>query len=92
MPSFSHLKNAQRSLTLEVGTGSSCVELRWDMSKEGGRRARRPISLGFSKHLIFKFQNRSSHCGTLERNLPRNHEVSGSIPGLAQWVKDLALP
>ena len=33
----------------------------------------------------------SSHCGTAEMNLTRNHEVVGSFPGLAQWVKDQVL-
>ena len=36
--------------------------------------------------------DRSSLHGTVEMNLIRNHEVVGSIPGLAQCVKDLALP
>ena len=34
----------------------------------------------------------SSHHGAAEMNPTRNHEVAGSIPGLAQQVRDLVLP
>ena len=33
----------------------------------------------------------SSRHGTVGTNLIRNHEVVGWIPGLARWVKDLAM-
>ena len=34
----------------------------------------------------------SSHRGSAVTNTTRIHEDVGSIPGLGQWVKDLALP
>ena len=33
----------------------------------------------------------NSCCGAAEMNPTRNHKVVGSIPGLIQWVKGLAL-
>ena len=34
----------------------------------------------------------SSHYGAVEMKLTSNYEDAGLIPGLAQWVRDLALP
>ena len=39
-----------------------------------------------------KHGTRSSRCGSAVMNRARIHEASGSIPGLAQWVKDLVWP
>ena len=41
--------------------------------------------------LLQDIEYRSSRLGAVEMNPTRNHEVEGLIPGLAQWVKDLAL-
>ena len=41
--------------------------------------------------LVKNFKCWSSHCGTVETNLSSIHEDVALIPGLTQWVGDLAL-
>ena len=42
--------------------------------------------------IFYKMKNSgSSRRGAVERHLTRNHEVTDSIPGLAQWFKDPSL-
>ena len=38
-----------------------------------------------------KYQPWSSHRGSVETSLTSIHEDAGLTPGLAQWVKDVAL-
>ena len=47
---------------------------------------------GTLENLFKRIICRSSHRGSAETNLTSIHERTGSMPGLSQWVKDLALP
>ena len=44
------------------------------------------------KNDYYQKDNRNSCCGAAETNLTSSHADVGSLPSLAQWVRDLALP
>ena len=50
-----------------------------------------PYAAGAALEKTKRLRIKSSHHGLMELNTTSNHEVAGSIPGLTQWVKDLAL-
>ena len=49
------------------------------------------LSSGVVEFLCKSGSRRSSRCGSVEMNLTSIHEDSGSFPGRARLVKDLAL-
>ena len=50
-----------------------------------------PTAKAYFKSRSIKTGRGNPRHGAVETNLTRNQEVVGSIPGLAQWVRGLAL-
>ena len=78
--------SASADHTGNINTSRYCHPSRWVLPRSPGYQVYQ-VSL-----LIKKTRAWSSHRGSAETNLTRNHEDAGLIPDPAQWVKDPALP
>ena len=76
---------------LRVGINSKVRNFRKELENTRGNQEKFKNSFAEIQAEL-KALKRSSHLGAAETNPTRNHEVGGLIPGLAQWVKDPALP
>ena len=84
------VRSSKKEKSVQPGSNSSPIEA----EKQNQMWGKEKWEMGTSqerKGMLQETWTRSSHHGAAEMNPTRNHEVSGSIPGLAQWVQDLVL-
>ena len=84
-----------RSCSVGQGCGLDRVLLwLWHRPEAAAAIQPHPRELPYATNVALKKKKKkgSSYCGSVVMNPTGIHEAVGSIPGLAQWVRDLALP
>jgi len=84
-------KYNEQMLTISISTHhANCTEMN-ALATSSEKHGTNFSTFKVIKIHIKKIWYWSSHCGSAVMNPTSIHEDMGSTPGLAQWVKDLAL-